>query len=114
MFNSLFKTKKNAYYKVKTYTYYIPSPPSRKTGYQEKEFDGLIEYINSLGFELIDLKIESHSGEQRSGLWVICLLGAKTEDIYKTPILYDSNQINKKTYSHSDNDIPLNADIIHD
>lgn len=109
MFDSLLGKEK--YYKKRTFTFYIPSPPSRRSGYQEKEFDSVIEYITSLGFDLIDFKMEAHSNETSSGMWVICILGAKTKKIYDQKIDIDTAQLGHNTKTDS---IPLDPSIVHD
>mgnify|MGYP000330210512 CR=1 FL=1 len=110
MLNSIFN-KKNPYFGTKTFTYYIPAPPIRKTGYQEREFDSLMSGLTKMGFEIIDFKLSSHGSESKSGMWVVCLLGAKTKSIFEQSILLDtSDPLNVS----STQDVPLNPDIIHD
>ena len=104
---------KKEYLKTRTFTYYIPAPPARKTGYQEKEFDKLTKYLQDLGFELLDFKMQSHSDENRAGLWVLCLLGAKNEELYSMPI--NIEKIPDLGFGqHSEHHIPLNPEIIHE
>lgn len=111
MFKSVFK---NDYYAKKTFTYYIPSPPNRKSGYQEREFDAITEYITALGFELISFTVQGHTGtDGASGMWVICLLGAPTKDVYNKKINYTQEDL----YSNntvSENSIPLDPSITHE
>jgi hypothetical protein len=108
--DSIFK-KKNPYFGTKTFTYYIPAPPLRRTGYQEKEFDNVIATITGMGFEIIDIKLSSHGSESKSGLWVVCLLGAKTKNILSQNILLDTTD---PANISSTQDVPLDPDIIHD
>ena len=107
MFNSLFQKK---FYATKTFTYYIPAPPFRKNGYQEKEFDNLVENLTQKGFQLIDVKLTSHSSEEKSGMWIVCHVGAYTKEIFEQKIDF--------TFDHDINinssDVPLDPDIIHD
>jgi hypothetical protein len=112
VFRSLFNRKKT-YFAKKTFTYYVPAPPSRKTGYQEREFDSVVEHINSLGYEIIDLKLQSHSSDQKSGLWIICLLGAPSEIINNKRIQFDTTQFDNNSNSTT-SEIPLDPSIIHD
>jgi len=112
VFKSIFCNKKT-FFKKKTFTYYVPSPPLRKTGYQEREFDSIMEYIVNLGFDIIDFKMESHATEGKSGLWIVCLLGANTEAIYNTKIEFTHDDINNGPLSTT-NEIPLDPSIIHD
>ncbi len=58
-------------YKLRTFTYYIPSPPKRKTGYQEKEFDQLVAYINKENFKIENIQTQLSSNHESSGMWVV-------------------------------------------
>lgn len=58
-------------YKIRTFTYFIPSPPKRKTGYQEKEFDQLISYINNEDFKICCIQTQASTQSDSSGMWVI-------------------------------------------
>lgn len=64
-------------YKMQTFTFFIPSPPPRSTGYREKHFDKLFyEFINR-GYKIINFTTQAASaGEKHSGMWVICLVQA--------------------------------------
>lgn len=57
-------------FKLQTFTYYIPSPPERKNGYREKEFDRILLNIIKSGFELKGI---SSQGDQ-NGMWLIATL----------------------------------------
>lgn len=57
--------------KIQTFTYYIPAPPSRKSGYREKEFDRLFYKFVNQGFEVLSINTQSNPGKDQSGLWVI-------------------------------------------
>lgn len=105
--SSIFKKK---YYAKKVFTYYIPAPPHRKNGYQEKEFDTLVEYLQSLGFEVIDFKLQAHSTNDKSGLWIVCILSAKTKEIWSQNIDFDFS-VQSSTSLDS---IPLDPSIEHD
>jgi hypothetical protein len=62
--------------KIQTFTYYIPAPPPRKIGYREKQFDKVFyEFINK-GYKILDMKTQSNSGENGSGMWVIFTIQA--------------------------------------
>ena len=77
LLSGLFKEKKN--YKIQSFTFYIPSPPSRTTGYREKQFDKLFyEFINK-GYEILDFKTAPSSGEKQSGMWLIFIVRALNE-----------------------------------
>jgi hypothetical protein len=64
----LLKPKK--YYQ--SFTYYVPAPPHRNTGYREKELD---KYLSSLlmNYKIEKLSTESHQGSS-SGMWVIIIV----------------------------------------
>ena len=64
-------------YKMQTFTFFIPSPPARSTGYREKHFDKLFyEFINR-GYKIINFTTQAASaGEKHSGMWIICLVQA--------------------------------------
>ena len=62
------------FYKTQSFTFYIPSPPPRKVGYREKEFDKLFyNFINS-GYQILDFKTQTNTGQQHSGMWVIFIV----------------------------------------
>ena len=42
-------TKASRYLDVKTFTYFIPTPPKRKSGFREREFDKIMHGILSEG-----------------------------------------------------------------
>jgi hypothetical protein len=70
-------------FKIQSFTFYIPSPPPRTTGYREKQFDKLFyDFINK-GFEVISINTESSVGTKQSGMWVLCLVRAKNEEASK-------------------------------
>lgn len=68
------------YFGKRTFTYYIPSPPHRKSGYQEKEFDHIFHYLMQQDFDILDFKLASANSETSSGVWIVCLLGALTQE----------------------------------
>ena len=82
MFNSVksFFTNKEAYIKTRTYTYFIPAPPNRKTGYQEKEFDQICDYLVGKNFDILDIKMEAFANDTAAGVWILCILGAKSNE----------------------------------
>lgn len=61
-------------YRIQTFTYYIPAPPPRKTGYREKEFDKLFSSILRKGYKILTINTQSHSGPEGAGLWVLVTL----------------------------------------
>lgn len=72
---SLLGIKKN--YKIQSFTYYIPSPPARSSGYREKQFDKLFYELINRGYRIIDLKTQASSGDKQSGMWLIFILEAQ-------------------------------------
>lgn len=81
-FKSLLRAQKD--YKIQSFTFYIPSPPARATGYREKHFDKLFyEFINR-GYRVINFTTQaSSSGGNHSGMWIICLVQATNEEAEK-------------------------------
>lgn len=66
-------------YKIQSFTYFIPSPPSRSSGYREKQFDKLFyEFINR-GYKILNMTTQASSGEKHSGMWVIFVVQATNE-----------------------------------
>ncbi|MFZ4714830.1 MAG: hypothetical protein ACOYL6_14020 [Bacteriovoracaceae bacterium] len=100
-FRALFKPKK--YYQ--TFTYYVPAPPKRNTGYREKELD---KYISGLfkDYQIESLTTESHQGSS-AGMWVIVLLSTMDKKLSECNLNYpDSIQED----SHSEIEIILERD----
>lgn len=62
-----------------TFTYFIPAPPERKTGYREKHFDKLLFEFTKKGYEIVSINTESMDGETK-GLWVIIQLKTNKTD----------------------------------
>lgn len=64
-------------FKKQTFTFFIPSPPPRSTGYREKQFDKLFfEFINR-GYNVLDFKCQTtNNRDGGSGMWIICLVQA--------------------------------------
>lgn len=57
--------------KIQTFTYYIPAPPARKTGYREREFDSLFyEFINR-GYKVLSFQAVPHTGVNQCGMWLV-------------------------------------------
>ncbi len=78
----LLKAQKD--YKMQSFTFYIPAPPGRLSGYREKNFDKLFyEFINR-GYKIINFTTQAcSSGEKQSGMWVICIVQATNEEAEK-------------------------------
>ena len=71
-------------YRMQTFTFFIPSPPGRASGYREKQFDKLFyEFINR-GYKVLHFTTQASSaGEKHSGMWVICLVQATNSEAEK-------------------------------
>lgn len=78
LIKSFFKPQKN--YKIQSFTFFVPSPPPRSTGYREKQFDKLFyEFINR-GYKILDFKTEASTGEKQSGMWLIFIVQAQNSE----------------------------------
>jgi hypothetical protein len=93
-------------FKIQSFTYFIPAPKPRKTGYREKQFDKLFfEFIN-VGYNILDFKTQRcMSGQETSGIWVIFILQAKNAEAEKLNLdkfgLLDLENQNDDVISHS-------------
>lgn len=57
--------------KIHSFTYFIPAPPKRQSGYREKQFDKVFfEFINR-GFEILSVHTQALSGHDQPGMWVM-------------------------------------------
>lgn len=95
---------------VKTFTFYIPAPPHRKSGYREREFDKIIQGILTAGFELLDLQTQSVGGPDNSGLFIVTTLKAKDQKTYNLDLTLDIHEQFKLAHAHSSPDIELIED----
>ncbi len=91
---------------IKIFTYFIPAPPKRKSGYQEKEFDKIINGILKKGFEVQQITTSPLSTSLSSGMWVICTLKAKSKSAMKLDI--------ENFITEDFSNIPLDPMIEHD
>lgn len=97
-----------------TFTYYIPAPPNRKSGYREKEFDKIITGILSSGFIIESLQTQAVGHEGSSGLFVLIVLKAPNAKVAKLDALQDIQEKFKLSSSHSSPDIILEDDEFSD
>lgn len=95
---------------IKTFTFYIPAPPHRKSGYREREFDKIMQGILTSGFELLDLQIQAVGGENNSGLFIVTTLKAKDKKTWDLDVALDIQEKFKLAHSHSSPDIVLDED----
>ena len=101
MDKQLKKSEKKIYHS--TFTYFIPSPPSRKSGYREVEFDKIMSGILSSGFELVSLQTVSST----NGIYVVAVLKTKDKKVFQMDVKQDIHEKFKLSHSHSSPDIIL-------
>ena len=96
----------------KTFTYFLPAPPNRKTGYQEKELDFLMNYLNEQGLKIVDFKIATLSGNPsgQNGMWALFVLDCTSEQARHLNIDLEYNEMSKG----KEKNVMLHPDIIHD
>tara|TARA_B100001971_G_C18268046_1_gene596661 strand:+ start:101261 stop:101599 length:339 start_codon:yes stop_codon:yes gene_type:complete len=102
-----------SYYGKKSFTYFLPAPPERNTGYQEKEFDQIFSYLNKMGYEVLQITTQSIAyGEHNhcAGIWIVCVLGLTRPELVDKEVNIDYMEISQNTNS----DIQMDPDIIHD
>ncbi len=74
-----FIKKETKDYRIQSFTFFIPSPPHRSSGYREKQFDKLFyEFINR-GYKILHFSTQACSGENHSGMWVVFVVKALNE-----------------------------------
>ncbi len=91
---------------LSTFTYYIPAPPSRKTGYREREFDKILTGIMQSGFEVKSLQTQS----VKEGMFVVAILKAPSNKIAQLDLGQDIQEKFKLTHQHSSPDIIMDDD----
>lgn len=104
------KSDNHKYFGIKSFSYFLPAPPKRQSGYQEKEFDRIIEHLSQSGFELLDMRTQAHSHGESAGVWIFCRLGALNEEAASTAINIDYQDIG----GNGNETIPMDPDIVHD
>jgi hypothetical protein len=76
--SKLFASKKT--FKIQSFTYFIPSPPARASGYREKQFDKLFyEFINK-GYNILNFSTQASTGDKHSGMWVLFIVQALNKE----------------------------------
>ena len=70
---------------IQSFTYYIPPPPERRHGYQEKTFDKIVAYLLAQGHEL--LSWQTQACPKSGGMWFISLWKTKN----KRPLMIDEH-----------------------
>jgi hypothetical protein len=81
LIKNIFKSNNN--YKIQSFTFFIPSPPIRPTGYREKHFDRIFFNFINRGYKILSITTQSLSGTNQSGMWVICIVQALNEEANK-------------------------------
>ena len=102
-----------SYYGKKSFTYFLPAPPERYSGYQEREFDQIFSFLNKQGYDVLDVKTQAIAyGENNhcAGIWIICILGITKEELMNKDINIDYLEVSRTTQS----EIKIDPDIIHD
>jgi hypothetical protein len=97
-------TTASRYLDVKTFTYFIPSPPKRKSGFREREFDKIMHGILSEGHELIDWNTQSVEG----GVYMVFILGTTNKKAIGAGL--DLHEKYGLAESHANSDIELLED----
>lgn len=92
-----------------TFTYFIPAPPHRKTGYREIEFDKIMQGILSTGFEIDELRTQATGGET-GGLFIIALLKTNSKKVFEMDLKQDLHDRFKLSHTHSSPDIVLDEE----
>jgi phosphatidylinositol kinase/protein kinase (PI-3 family) len=82
LLSSLLKKEKS----FQSFTYYIPSPPERKAGYQEKHFDQIVNYVLEHNYKINQLNCTPNTQQKHSGMWVILVLECDKKNALKYPL----------------------------
>ncbi|MCR9205363.1 MAG: hypothetical protein NXH75_12345 [Halobacteriovoraceae bacterium] len=70
-------------FKKQTFTYFIPAPPMRKSGYREKGFDSLVKQLGSFGFKILDINTTTINDSERLGMWVVITVAPFTMEAFE-------------------------------
>ena len=74
-------TNKASYSELRTFTYYIPNPPKRQSGYREIELDKIMHGLLNSGHEILSWQMQSAAGSE-GGVFV-CFILKGTNPRYK-------------------------------
>jgi hypothetical protein len=88
---------------IKTFTYFIPAPPNRKTGYREKEFDKIMNGILQSGFEILDLQTQS----VETGVFIFAQIKANSKKTFDLDKDLDIQDKFKLQHSHTSPEFEL-------
>ncbi len=89
-----------------TFTYFIPAPPLRKSGYREIEFDKIMRGILESGFEIETLETQSTP----SGMFVLAILKTSSKKVFETDSTQELHEKFKLSNSHFSGDIILDEE----
>jgi hypothetical protein len=78
LIKSLFAPTNN--YKIQSFTFFIPSPPARTTGYREMQFDKLFYDFINRGYRILNFTTQASAGEKQSGMWIIFVVQATNKE----------------------------------
>lgn len=90
----------------KTFTYFIPNPSHRRSGYREREFDKIMQGILGLGFEIESMQTVGES----AGIFVLMVLKTNSKKVYDRDINLDLHEEFKLSHTHSSPDIILDEE----
>ena len=90
----------------KTFTYFIPAPPSRKSGYREREFDKIMQGILDTGFEVESLQTQTST----NGVFVLALLKTPSKKVFEQDLQLDIQERFKLAHTHSSPDFILDEE----
>ncbi|MCK5072516.1 MAG: hypothetical protein KAQ98_03760 [Bacteriovoracaceae bacterium] len=100
--------RKTEKYPIQTFTYFIPAPPERKSGYREKQFDKIFCQFLNRGYDILSINTEAMNGKNHNGMWIIFTLRAKNAKAAKLDINFEdqnNNSNNNDNNDHDNNDI---------
>lgn len=89
-----------------TFTYFIPSPPHRKTGYREIEFDKIMRGILDSGFEIESFETQSAG----TGIYVVAVLKTNSKKVFESDLRQDIQDKFRLSDTHSSPDIILDEE----
>jgi hypothetical protein len=85
-----------------SFTYFIPAPPVRKTGYREKEFDKILNGILQSGFEILEIQTQS----VETGMFIFAILKS-TKKVAAMDKEMDMHDRFKLSHNHASPDFEL-------
>ena len=92
---------------LQTFTYYIPAPPHRNTGYREREFDKIMSGISAAGFSIEDIQVQGVNTNDHAGLFIVALVRPMNKKAQLLDAGQDMHENFKLSHAHSSPDIVL-------